>query len=367
MEVSRSRLVYCRGPTPATEAMMKTNHRVPRVRGVRAFVAMLPNGNTIWLKLEPTPVPVRDFDRLADSIEHANARLAQALGSQVAVASRFVGCLKRDAAKLNRMRQRDDRKLRDRISAGDKKLGRRVDGSLKPAIRQATANRKRQKALLRKQERRELWNQLVLVSAAPMMAAFGQRSNPLAENNLVIVLSLAVWLFGDEVADMLSGKRAHRKDSIKGLDVWSYTAPIANLLTGWWLLNGRQHDRFITGVTDFKDKDLTIQDYVCKKDNQKHLYAVLAVEDLSSCIAPDHLKDFRAFQHVPVVATIQTVEYVDDPVDSVFVSLLRVAVINGLLWLVVKVSANELELKKLQVAWIVDTREPTATPLSRMG
>jgi hypothetical protein len=261
---------------------------------------------------------------------------------------------------LSRIRLRDDRKLRNRISACDEKLGRRVDVSLLPAIRQAKANRKKQKALLLKRERRELWNQLVLVSAAPLMAAYGQRDNPLSGNNLVIALSLGVWLFGDEVADMLSGKRTSKKASIKGLDVWSYTAPFANLLTGWWLLNGSQHERFVTGMTDLKGEDIDVED--CFHQGRR-LHVIIEKIDLSTRIAPEHNRDFQTFKHVPALATIQSVEFENDPdVDRSRVSLHlhRVEVITGVLLIIVGVSSLQHGLKRLQIAWVVDTRKPTA-------
>ncbi|MBT8341961.1 MAG: hypothetical protein HKP58_04855 [Desulfatitalea sp.] len=344
---------------------MKTNNRAPRVRGARALVAMLPNGRSVWLNLRPAPVPVREFDRIANAIRFKRFDRARRLDANAAATRRFSRRLTRDTARLSRMRLKKEHKLRNRILTGDEKIGRRVDSALIPVIREVETNRKKQKEILRKHQRRELWNQLVVLSAAPLMAAYGQRSNPIAENNLVLALSLAVWLFGDEAASLLSGKPGKKEDSIKGLDVWSYTAPLANLLTGWWLLSGRQHERFITGVTDLKN--VTVQDFVYKKDRQRHLYAALSVEDLSPRIAPDHLQDFRTLQNVPAVATIQSVEFADESLDLAPVSLLETAVIYGHLRILVQMPSNLPALKKLQVAWMVDTQDPAAKPLSGKG
>lgn len=330
---------------------MRTYNQALRVRGANALVAMVPNGGSIWLNLHPRPVPVRELDRIIDSIDYTNVRHARAFGSKEAAAKRIVKGIKRDTAKLSRMMLREDRKLRKRISDGDIKLDRRIDVSLMPAIRKAIADRKKQKALLLRRERRELWNQLVIVSAALLMAAYGQRGDPISENNLVIALSLGVWLFGDEVADILSGKRTNKKGSIKGLDVWSYTAPFANLLTGWWLLSGRQHERFITGTTDLKDfREIP-------NKGRKILYAIV---DLSSRIAPEHLSNFNEFKNVPVVATIQSVEFTDAAIEQPHVTFHEVTVYWGGLLIVVRVSPWQPELKNLQIAWIVDTREPSA-------
>jgi hypothetical protein len=309
---------------------------------------MLPNGGLIWLTLQPTTVAVRELDRVTETIDGESLRRFQMFDSTGAAAGRLAKKLQRDTARLSRLWLRGDQKLRGRILSGDAKLGRRVDVSLMSAIGQVKAGRKKQAALLRKRQRRELWNQLVIVSAASLMAAYGQRGNPLSENNLVIVLSFGVWLFGDEVADMLSKKRTPKKDKIKGLDVWSYTAPLANLLTGWWLLSGRQHKRFVTGTTDLEAFTKV------PNHRQRILYAIV---DMSSRIAPEHRSSFNEFENVPVVATIQSVEFEGAATEHPQATLAEVKVMIGLLVLVVNVSALRPELKKLQIAWIVDTKE----------
>ena len=335
---------------------MKTHGRAPRVRGARALVAMLPNGGSVWLNLRPAPVPVRELDRLTDSIGYMDARYVRKLDSNAAGSSQQLRAVKRDTARLSRIRLQQDHKLRKRISVGDAKQHRRIDRSLMPVIQQTKVNRKKQKALLRKQRWRELWNQLVLLSALLLMAAYGQRNNPLAGHNLLIALSLGVWLFGDELADWLSAERATRKDSIQGLDVWSYTAPFANLLTGWWLLSGRQHQRWISGMVDLKD--ITVQDFIHHDSGRRRLHVVVAKLDLSSRIAPEHFPDFQTFEHVPAIASIRSVEFENDTPSFPRVSLLSVAVVEGQLWIIAGVSALRPALKTLQVAWIVDTQKP---------
>ena len=223
---------------------------MPRVRGARSVVAMLSSGRAVWLEVRPVPVPLRELDRITASADRAAASRAQALQSNAAAARQLVRVVKSDAAKASRIRLHETRRLLGRITAGDAKLDRRIDLALMPAVRQTSANQKRQQALLRASGRRDLWNHLVLVSAVPLMAAYGQRSNPFAENNLVIAIALGVWLFGDEVSDLFAGRRSIQAGPVRGADLWSYTAPFANLLTGWWLLSDRQHERFITGTTD---------------------------------------------------------------------------------------------------------------------
>ena len=345
--------------------------RTPHVRGARALVAMLPNGSSVWLNLRPAPVTVREFDHLAESIDRADARHTRVFNSNARAAKQLAGFVKRDTAKVRRMRLLEDRKLRHRISDGDAKLHRRIIKSLTPAKGQSRKDHKKRMALLRSTGRRDLWNQLVLVSAALLMSAYGQRSDPLAENNLVIGIALGVWLFGDEVSDLLSGKRTIETGPIRSSDTWSYIAPFANLLTCWWLLNGRQHERFITGTVELKDFSPlpyeSTSDYPALENSSQQDRFLYARVDLSSRIAPEHYSDFQGFENVPALATIQSVEP-DVTGNCPQVSLHEVAVmllrddlnlnlIKSLV-IIVKVPSRLLALKQLQVAWVVDTQKP---------
>lgn len=324
------------------------------------MVALLPNGRTIWLYLQPSAVPIRVLDRITEAMAREDLGRSQMLAENGAAVGRLAKRMRSDTTRLRQDWLKRVRKLHKDISSGDAKLQGRVRDTLKPAVRKVMASRKLQRKRIHRRQHRELWDQLVLLSAALLMAAYGRRGgNPLSENNLVIGLSLGVWLFGDELADRLAGKPSD-KGSIKGLDVWSYTAPFANLLTGWWLLSGRQQERFITGTTDFKDLQLLEREI--DADRQKHPYYVYAIEDLSLRIAPDHVEEFRRFQNVPVMAAIQLVEFADGSVDALHVSLHNIALIEGSLVIFVRISSLSPEVKRLQVAWVVDTQEPETRP-----
>ncbi len=332
---------------------MKSYNRAPRVRGVRSLVALLPNGRMIWLNMQSQLVTTRELDRITESIDQSWARHIRALRTNKNKARQFARIVKRDAAKLNQLKLKQDKALGQQISDGDARLGRRVDELLLPAIRKATVDRNKQTALFHSRMRRQFWNQLVLLSAAPLMVAYGQRSNPLAENNLVISLSLGVWLFGDEIADWFSAKRNHKNGSARGLDIWTYTAPLANLLTGWWLLNGRQHHRFITGTTNLEEalyRAGHLRNGQCQLD---------LVVDLSAYIAPEHLPDFKTFEQVPALATIRSKEFASATAVEPVVSLHQVSVVQDKLWIIVRVSKSQLQLKQLEIAWVVDTQKPS--------
>ena len=343
---------------------MTSKTRAPRVRGARALVAMLPNGRSVWLEVHPALVSVRESDRTTAWIDRAYASRARALRSNAAAAQQLARIVKNDAAKLNRMRLRENLGLLSRVAAGDAKLEQRIDRSLTSAIRQARAGQQRQQALLRRSGQSDRWNQLLLVSGALLMAAYGQRDNPLAENNLVIGIAPSVWLLGDEISDLLTGKRS------EAVPIWSYTAPFANLLIGWSLLSDRQHERFVTGTTDWPvggPGEEEVFAVVTERFDDQQTDTYWATVDLSSRIAPEHLPDFQGFKDVPVLATLQSIEINVLGVDPE-IELLVAEIRQAFLLISVRVSAAGLAaapineppplLKRLHVAWAVDTRKP---------
>jgi len=106
---------------------------------------------------------------------------------------------------------------------------------------------------------------------------------------------------------------------------------------------------------------------------QRALY--VATVDLSTLVGREHLADFQTFTKVPALATLRVVEFASEVVeeaDSPQIELLMAEVKQGILWLSVRVSAvlslgtspqpPQLPplLNRLEVAWAVDTQEPSA-------
>jgi len=329
------------------------------MQAARAVIAMLPNGRILWLRIGPAPISAREADRLTASIRQAYADRARGLRANIATARRFLRTVKRDAAKLNRIALRQDRTLRRRLLTGAGALHRRIETELMPLGRRARVVRQQQLAAVRSNGRRVLLDHLTLASALPLMAAYGQRSGPLTANNLAILLALLVWLFGDDLTDLLVGRHSGPAGAIRGATVWSYAAPLANLLTLRWLLSGRQHERFVTGATGLGDFTVFSENL---SGSQHDLY--LAQVDLSARIAPEHVADFQSFTAVPVLATIRSIEFATKASDNAL-ELLAAEVKQGALWLSVRamglppMPASSL-LSQLQVDWAVDTREPSA-------
>src|SRR5262249_25078449 len=83
-------------------------------------------------------------------------------------------------------------------------------------------------------------------------------------------------------------------------DTWSYIAPLANLLAGWWLLSDRQNDRFVTGIASIAIEKLDAPHV------HQFRYRYQTEVALRPFIAKDHYDDFETFTGVPVVATVST-------------------------------------------------------------
>lgn len=345
---------------------MSAEHEVPQAGGARTVVAMLPNGRGLWLDVQPTLLPALQLDRLAAQTARWQARQARGIRGNAKAVRQFSRTIKGDAAKLARAGGRAQRRLGTAITAAEGRLKRRLADGFAQAAGHAVAARRQQWAMLASGGRRELWDQAVVASAALLMAAYGQRATPLATNNLVVALGLGVWLLGDQAADLIAGKPT---GAIRGASGWSYAAPFANLLTGWWLLDGLQHERFVAGTLDLKDFTVVSPPRARRVAPQREYVARV---DLSSRVAPEHFPYFQSYARVPVLATIQLIGVADpggQPEPRI--GRLVAEVEQGVLTVKVQVAgpaaatangARQLApiLGRLQVAWAVDTRNPTA-------
>lgn len=221
---------------------------MPRVRGSKTITAMLPNGRTAWLRISPPPASAFEINRLRVAITSADRRVAARQRKASRAIAKLTKKLTASTKKIGRRQLAAQRKLEKRRIKGDAKLRKKL------AVRSVRArlahDRRKDKELLtlKRLRRRQIWDQIVLTSSAPLFAAYGQRSEPFGEHNLVLTLSLAVWLLGDEITDTIT--RGRRRRGLASMDAWSYIAPVGNVLTGWWLLNDRQHERFATGISD---------------------------------------------------------------------------------------------------------------------
>jgi hypothetical protein len=210
------------------------------------------------------------------------------------------------------------------------------------------------KEAVRRLRRRDLWDQIVVASSLPLFAAYGQSGGPFNTTNVALTLSLLIWLVGDQVVQALFGseeKEEKPQYPWRDTDIWSYIAPIGNLLTGWWLFGDRQTERFVSGVT-------TVEVPVdAAAPASQVVFRCSEIVELSKRIANDDRDDFESFTRVPVVATIGSSRLA----TGATVQGLEASVSGGRLTLSFSVvtsapvAGRPASLGEVDIAWIVDT------------
>ncbi len=339
-------------------------------RGARTLNALLPNGRTVWLRVDPPLAPVAELRRAADIAEHgarwrragtrANSAAIQRLGEQLAA----------DTEKLTESRLARAERWRDRIVRRNTKSDRRLAKAVAEFRSHLAAQIAIERETMRRMRRRDLWDKIVIATSLPLFAAYGQQGKPFGANNLTLLISLLIWLVGDEVADVLFRSSKKSPYPLRDADAWSYIAPVGNLLAGWWLMNGLQHERFVAGFTREFSRDEPTK---TQAGEVRHTY--VAEVPMSKIVAARHFEDFQTFRDVPAVAMIRTAKLAPEALDATIESV--TANVNevtpglvtkgkpGILTITVTIVAPDpgkvpipSVLDLLEVAWMVDTQDP---------
>ena len=334
-------------------------------RGARQLSALLPNGRTLWLRVADPLAPVaavRHVAQLADTIaDHGHASTAAHAGAIARLSHTVAADARRfDARQLARAHA-----LRRRIVAADNA----VDARLAKARDEFRARLDKQLKIdhqnVRRLRRRDLWDKILIASSLPLFAAYGERDDVFGSNNLTLTLALLIFLAGDQVVEALIGSDTPKSPyALDDADAWSYLAPFANVLAGWWLLGDRQHERFVTGRTT-----LTLKKQPHVAPDGAIFYRYRAEVDLMARIGKDHVQEFVTFSGVPAVASMMGVRWspesqaIDPTIDMV-----TAAVDAGILTLRVRahpraappLGAMPSDLGELDIAWMVDTNKPPA-------
>jgi hypothetical protein len=291
---------------------------------------------------------------------HAIARLADSIATD---ASRTIdGSLTRARAIRHRM-ARSQRELDRKLAKVREERRARIEKQLR--IERESADRL---------ARRDFWDKLLLLSSLPLFAAYGKRGDPFDGKNLALLLSLLIFLVGDEVVDSLFGTQEPSPYPVRDTTVWTYLAPAANLLAGWWLLSDLQHERFIAGRSAFTEFDRPKTSPVpAIGGGTAILYQYIAEIDLRTVVGSDYREDFETFIDVPAVAIAQSVTFTaaSSGLNPRF-SALTAVVKRGKLIATFSVTADDTGavtppsiVSALEFAWMVDTDEPrssTSTP-----
>jgi hypothetical protein len=173
---------------------------------------------------------------------------------------------------------------------------------------------------LKLQRQRATWNNILIASSLPFFAAYGTTAKPFAKNNVILTANVLGWLLLDDFVDSFRSKSTTLRG---GANIWSYLAPVGNGATAFFLLDKKQHERFLTGFNPVTA-------------------ATGATVDLTTKIASRSVDDFKKGDR-NVVATV---------VGAAAATTAVVAQVkNGILSLDVSADAT--------VAWVVDTQPQT--------
>jgi hypothetical protein len=327
-------------------------------KGTRLLTAALPGGRVVRLAV-PAPVAtdatVRNLARLAENVseQHVSTAFRQREGI-VELSHRVANDTSRLSAAMTARTAGHRRHLRARYA--------RLDRRVTEAAADYRGRIQRQVAFdeeaMRRLRRRDLWDKIVVASSLPLFAAYGQQGQPFNTTNVALTLSLLIWLVGDQVVAALFGsdeKEEKPEYPWRDTDIWSYIAPIGNVLTGWWLFGDRQTERFVSGVTTVKvPVDATAP-------APQVVFHHSETVELSKRIAKDDRDDFKSFKRMPVVATFgssrlsagATVQGLDASVSGGRLTLSFSVVTPA------PVAERPASLGEVDIAWIVDTAKPT--------
>jgi hypothetical protein len=344
------------------------NGRGADAQGARDIAAILPNGRTVWLRVDRPLAPAATADRLAQTVEHRARWGRAAARAQSEAIARLARTVAEGADRLEQERVDRRRALRRRVFVGDDTVDRKL---AKAAAEHRTRIEKQmriERENVRRLERRDLWNKILIASAFPLFAAFGQPGNPFGANNLTLLVSLLIWMVGDEIVDALFGNTQESPYLVRDADAWTYIAPIGNLLAGWWLLGDQQHERFVANHTSIPADSFEAEPNSGVPGEFIYRYSVTF--KLTDFIAPSHFPDFETFKGVPVVASIESIRFLATA-GSARVDALTARVHDGKLTITVTVLAPDpgtpptdpipTVIETLDVAWMVDTAKPPAS------
>lgn len=341
-----------------------TGSRTP-YRGVRSLAAILPNGKIVWLKVDSSLAPARALGNLGQLADNTARWRRASLQSQREAIERLSRTIVSDTERTLDARIARTGAARRRIVASNRRLDRKLAKARETHLAGVEKQLRIERESVARLGRRDLWDKLLVLSSLPLFAAYGQPGAPLNANNVALLLTLLVFLVGDQIVDALFGSGKSSPYPVRDTDVWTYLAPAANLLAGWWLLSDRQNERFVAGRTVFPAErfERAVHPILPLQLQYRYVGAI----DLLKIVAPDHQDDFKTFAGVPVVATISSVALsATGRTHGARVEGVTATVTGGTLTITVTAAAGatapELSvLETLEVAWMVDTQEPSTS------
>ncbi len=354
---------------PEDAAGVVSTRRISRV--------VLPGGQQARLLVPAGLAPasaVRSFASAAQKSSQRRTALVRALATRVT----------QNHAQLSRSGVRRLRRQLSAVLKADSGLSQQFSQLQLARQRQLAGQRAVQAERVQLAERRGIWHQAVALSSLPLCAILGRHN---LQHHLTLLVSLLLWVFGDEVTDMLSSRNEAESAAANRSPWWLYVSPAANLLTGWWLLHDRQHEPFVSGMArDFQlrhvDSGLRSQGDPLRRvlgaakavlapclqgrTPGRYFEEYESVVDLSEHVAPEFTLDLLGLQEVPAVVTVASLAWnrsVERRAPRVEGVSARVEL--GKLYVTLRCSAERrsgrtpASLRGAEVAWLVQVLNET--------
>ncbi len=219
--------------------------QVGLLRGAGVVTAVLPNGRRSQMRIIPTVAPITEVNRLRTVIMANERSTAIATGRNSRAIKALAATQTAAVKRLTAQQVKSDQDISKRLVEGDNRLDMRITKELAGGTGVLGKHNKMMARAIRRERKRTLWNNILLATSAPFFAAYGEKGDPLAKNNLILTGSLVGWLFSDELLGYVAGKSGALRT---GANVLSYVAPFGNMATAYYFLNGKQHERFVAGT-----------------------------------------------------------------------------------------------------------------------
>ena len=302
---------------------------VGNLNGVRAVQLRLANGRTAMAQVVPPLASASEVNRLGAVLNKNERRRAASDAANSRAISQLAAAQAKFVKSQTAQQVKSDRELGNRIVQSNTDVNKRITTEVANQKANLEKQEKRIVRRLKKAQRQSLMNDVLLASALPFVAAYGERGNPFAGRNLAQAGILAGWLVGDEVIGMAAGVGKSSKAMSTLSTAWSTVAPVGNGLSNYLLFRNELNDRFVSGVTSIKDKAASDPVQIAKESS--------AFAKLS---APP----------VVVVATVVS----GAPADAVVNGTVK----SGKLTLTLKAAAAG----EVKIAWVLDTKPDAAPP-----
>jgi hypothetical protein len=149
-------------------------YSVGSLQGAGVVTAILPNGRQSRMRIMPTMAPISEVNRLRSAIMVNDKRQALALANNSRAITALATAQGSAVKKLTDQQVKSDKDLAKRLVEGDNRLDKRITKELS-GTGVLDKHGKRMMQVLRRQRQRSLMNGVLLATAMPFFAAYGQR------------------------------------------------------------------------------------------------------------------------------------------------------------------------------------------------